>query len=1305
VNESGVTGGTWNPLFSGSTISIEDTAITLYQTKIISPAFNVEPSNHIGEILYVSASGGYTLTLDYNGTSQGSFIITPLVTLHNDLAGLQGGSQSERYHLDLGQVAVVNATSGVNTGDETKATIESKLTGTITTHTHPYSGLTGKPNLSLYQSVSGFTAYTATTETRFQGIENDITYISGVTDTKLNINTFTGYTATTEAKFNSYTGTTQPILDAALTGATNGLSKSGRNVKLGGTLSEATTISGNSLNLCFGDVGSSLNTFAVNSVNINLEPTDFMVNATNEAQIIGGDFTIALSGSTGTITDSNSVGLKYGGDYSGNYTCLSIPNAGWVTGQTGAVGAANGLTKVGNNIVLGGVMSANTVISGATRDLYFGNTASKFNVLCVNAQNTFETCAPYTRICAVDELTLSSLSGSQSITMQSGLDGIFVNDSTNSRGLIYNGTYKANFLCHSLVDVDYVTGITAALVADIAYISGVTDTNSADIISLSAITVTNSADIISLSAITVTNSADIAYISGVTATNTADIISLSAITVTNSADIISLSAITVTNTADIAYISGVTDTKLATSIFNSYTGITQPILNAAMTGATNGLTSSSKIVKLGGVLTENTTISGNTKILCIGTPTNVLNSFNVNACVASTNSVSNLGNSASMTITAAGLNSLSVYAGSQAGINIEYGCITYKVTGANCKMVVQGGTGFSGMTYAGAYRSNFTPLSLVDKCYVDLCVGSIPSGVQTANNGLTKDGTNVRLGGTLTGSTSISGAQTLNFNISALNITGNTAIKSSTLTLDTVSAGTVSNPIMVLDSGVVKCVPASNYNVTAVNGLTATGNEVKLGGALTGNTEICIGTNVLDIYGSNAGVTPSFQLDGTQNSATINGGGAIADFRSNAVTLKPKSVGSDCFSVGLSYASYLSTGGTGIRYAGDYESTLVDRSLVTKKYVTSQVSGITGTVTSVTASTTTTGTDITVSVANPTTTPVITLCIPTASAANRGALSSTDWGTFNAKTTCVGTVTSVAALTISNAGTDIASSVANSGTTPVITLCIPTASAANRGALSSTDWSTFNAKTTCTGTVTGANNGLCATSTTVSLGGILTGNTTINTDGNNFCVCADGAGRQIYIGSSDARMSYSGASGTGNLIISPTSASLTSQNGTCVAGISAQHALNTIYFNAAGNSKTCHTVTGFEYCGNYCASRKTDPRWIPDNAYVTGYTQNAIIENSNTVKVNNVTTNYNALCTDDFIGVSGASEICLPSSPKPCQRIIVSDICGQALSANIRIFGCGMCINGNDYATINTDYGAMTFINNGSSWSAVAFIN
>ena len=190
-----------------------------------------------------------------------------------------------------------------------------------------------------------------------------------------------------------------------------------------------------------------------------------------------------------------------------------------------------------------------------------------------------------------------------------------------------------------------------------------------------------------------------------------------------------------------------------------------------------------------------------------------------------------------------------------------------------------------------------------------------------------------------------------------------------------------------------------------------------------------------------------------------------------------------------------------------------------------------GTVTSVAALTLgTSGTDLSSSVANGTTTPVITLNVPDASATNRGVVttgnqtfagektfnnnlisSATSWfstiglrkitpgsdvpfsnsagtvefnfgngGNFTANSLIksggtsaqflkadgsvdntsygIGTVTSVAAITLGTSGTDLSSTVATGTTTPVITLNVPTASASNRGALSSGDWSTFNGK-------------------------------------------------------------------------------------------------------------------------------------------------------------------------------------------------------------------------------------------------------
>jgi len=121
-------------------------------------------------------------------------------------------------------------------------------------------------------------------------------------------------------------------------------------------------------------------------------------------------------------------------------------------------------------------------------------------------------------------------------------------------------------------------------------------------------------------------------------------------------------------------------------------------------------------------------------------------------------------------------------------------------------------------------------------------------------------------------------------------------------------------------------------------------------------------------------------------------------------------------------------------------------------------------------------------------TPAISMAAATTSV--NGYLTSTDWTTFNNKGS--GTVTSVAAITLGTTGTDLSSTVATGTTTPVITLQVPTASATNRGALSAADWTTFNGKGSGTVTSvggTGTVNGLTLTGTVTSTGNLTLGGT------------------------------------------------------------------------------------------------------------------------------------------------------------------------------------------------------------------------
>lgn len=103
------------------------------------------------------------------------------------------------------------------------------------------------------------------------GLQSQINYISGVTDTKLAISTYSAFTATTDTRLDT-------IEADYITGATNGLSKVGaHDVCFGGTIANATNIS-------------------------------------------------LSSGSSLTFIDNrpNKVGLQYGADYSADFTSNSL---------------------------------------------------------------------------------------------------------------------------------------------------------------------------------------------------------------------------------------------------------------------------------------------------------------------------------------------------------------------------------------------------------------------------------------------------------------------------------------------------------------------------------------------------------------------------------------------------------------------------------------------------------------------------------------------------------------------------------------------------------------------------------------------------------------------------------------------------------------------------------------------------------------------------------------------------------------------------------------------------------------------
>ena len=310
--------------------------------------------------------------------------------------------------------------------------------------------------------------------------------------------------------------------------------------------------------------------------------------------------------------------------------------------------------------------------------------------------------------------------------------------------------------------------------------------------------------------------------------------------------------------------------------------------------------------------------------------------------------------------------------------------------------------------------------------------------------------------------------------------------------------GTV-NTLMGFDAtGASQSVTVGSGLTYSAGTITATGDG---SGTVTSVAALTLGTSGTDLTSTvaNGTTTPVITLNVPTASASNRGVLSSTDW----TTFNNK--GSGTITSVTATAPVVSTGGTTPVISMAAATASVNGYLTSTDWTTFNNKG-SGTVTSVT------GTSPVVSSGG--TTPAIS--IPAATTSVSGYLTSTDWTTFNNKGS--GTVTSVAAITLGTAGTDLTSTVATGTTTPVITLNVPTASASNRGVLSSADWTTFNNKgsgtvTSVTGTAPvvssgGATPAISMAAATTSVNGYLTSTdwTTFNNKGSGSVTSVSGSG-------------------------------------------------------------------------------------------------------------------------------------------------------------------------------------------------------
>ena len=330
--------------------------------------------------------------------------------------------------------------------------------------------------------------------------------------------------------------------------------------------------------------------------------------------------------------------------------------------------------------------------------------------------------------------------------------------------------------------------------------------------------------------------------------------------------------------------------KLAYNTAVAITGNTQIttkiyVDNKFSTGSTanNGLTKNGSNFRLGGSLTGTTSITG-AQILNLGTTGSRLSQFNANATNAITinSSASNVNIGATsgfVNITSSNVSSNGILIQSQNSLTLEGKTISIKgspssqtgfdIIGSTDTLFIATGSetliggvpgSFAGAKYDIDYSAQFVPRSLVDKGYVTGLTSSIGSSF-TANNGLTKNGSNFRLGGTLTGTTSVIGSQILNLGTTASrlsqfnsNTSGaiglNTSTNSITLTSSIGNVAIVCSGMTISGNTNFRGARyisdySANYNLRSIpdvnfvtgttyidanNGLSKSGNFIQLGG-------------------------------------------------------------------------------------------------------------------------------------------------------------------------------------------------------------------------------------------------------------------------------------------------------------------------------------------------------------------------------------------------------------------------------------------------------------------------------------------
>ena len=118
INETAVAGTVLKKLFGITTDAISSVTpdYGLYEVTTTATSYAITAATGLGILGFFTSSTTHTITVPYNGTAHNTHVNSPLVNVHNDLAGLNGGTSGQYYHLTSAEY------TGTGSGNFVRAT-------------------------------------------------------------------------------------------------------------------------------------------------------------------------------------------------------------------------------------------------------------------------------------------------------------------------------------------------------------------------------------------------------------------------------------------------------------------------------------------------------------------------------------------------------------------------------------------------------------------------------------------------------------------------------------------------------------------------------------------------------------------------------------------------------------------------------------------------------------------------------------------------------------------------------------------------------------------------------------------------------------------------------------------------------------------------------------------------------------------------------------------------------------------------------------------------------------------------------